>query len=569
MTEQPSTLGKKSRNKLTAIIAIVVAIIIVAAVVVIVVEEKKPTTTATSKTVVFYTWWANSGKVALDHLGPNFTAATGYTMTPYISPGAGGTNAIYAILSLIEAGKPPDTFQVHYGPAMLSYVEAASNGTKAFVNMGPVMNQMNITNNIFPSVLEAGEFNGLPLSMPVNLHQGAQLFFNPQILKKYDLPIPNNISTLVSDTLALKQDGVTPWIIPGGDGGWDQLNLWEDIFLGLAGNTMYDEFMYGTLNMSNPSVMHIMNETCDIYSIFQNDSYPGEQSMTWIQAIPEVISGDVAFQVNGNWYTNQVYDFLHVVNYPAVPPYDNNLSAQNLSLTNHPVTYNGTEITLMSTDFPNTSKYYAAVVDSVAIPTGPTQGPGLIFVKYFASYAGQKIWTQWKGVTFYDNVTTDWYNTPAQWYSYLQAKSTPPNDWVYQLSDGGLFAEPFAAADTAMTSFSESFTSTSSPATFRAAVSILETSMKGVISSEESSWLAANSLGLGYMGSPGHPFGGYLPYWANTSANRTASIPTDAFADSAGDIGVSHSTHGYKYVYISPFSIEYLENIVTNAISKL
>ncbi|MEM0195721.1 MAG: hypothetical protein QXP36_13490 [Conexivisphaerales archaeon] len=140
--------------------------------------------------------------------------------------------------------------------------------------------------------------------------------------------------------------------------------------------------------------------------------------MTWTEDIPEVTSGDVEFQVNGNWCTNYAYDFLHVVNYPAAP-YDNNLSAQNLSLTNHSVAYNGTEITLMSTDFPNTSKYFAAVVDSVAVPTGPTQGSGLIFVKYLASYAGQKIWTQWKAVTFYDNVTTDWYNTPAQWYSYL------------------------------------------------------------------------------------------------------------------------------------------------------
>ncbi|MEM4091371.1 MAG: hypothetical protein QXQ46_11655 [Thermoplasmatales archaeon] len=53
-----------------------------------------------------------------------------------------------------------------------------------------------------------------------------------------------------------------------------------------------------------------------------------------------------------------------------------------------------------------------------------------------------------------------------------------------------------------MISFSMSFTSISSPAAFRAAVSIFETSMRGVISSKESSWLAANSLGLGYMGSP-------------------------------------------------------------------
>ena len=41
-----------------------------------------------------------------------FDGPTGLTLSPYISPGAGGVNAKYAILSLIEAGVPPATFPV-------------------------------------------------------------------------------------------------------------------------------------------------------------------------------------------------------------------------------------------------------------------------------------------------------------------------------------------------------------------------------------------------------------------------------------------------------------------------
>ncbi|GGM76895.1 hypothetical protein GCM10007108_13750 [Thermogymnomonas acidicola] len=528
-----------------AIIAAIVVVIVVVAVVVVVVEEKRPTTT-TSKDVEFYTWWATEGKVALDKLAPAFHNATGYTLQPYVSPGAGGSNAIYAILSLIEAGKPPATFQVHFGPAMLSYVEAAPNGINSFVNMGPVAEQMNLTNNSLPEVIEAGEFNGHLLSLPVDLHQGAQLYFNPQLLKKYNVPIPTNLSTLISDTKTLESDGVTPWIIPGGDGGWDQLNVWEDIFLALAGNKMYDEFMYGTLNMSNPTVANTINETSDIYSLFQNDSYSGEQSMTWTQAISEVTSGQVAFQVNGNWYTNYAYDFLNVTNYPAVAPYTS-----------------WTNISLMSEDFPNTSQYFVMVTDSVAVPTGSTQTAGLIFAKYFASWAGQMVFTKWKAVTFYDNVTTDYFNTPAQWYSYQLAKSTPGNDWVYQLSDGGLFAGPLASAESAMASFSESFTPSSSSSTFQGAVSVLDASLKQVLSSEEQQWMSANSLGLGYMGSPGHPFGGYLPPWANTSANAT--VTAHATSDYHTN---SRNADNVQYVYMSPFGLSFLENMVTLAVPK-
>ncbi len=383
-------------------------------------------------------------------------------------------------------------------------------------------------------------------------------YFNPQVLNKYGLPIPSNITTLISDTQALAKDKITAWIIPGGDGGWDQLNVWEDIFLGLGGNTLYDELMYGTLNLGNPHVMNIINQTNNDYTIFQNDSYSGEASMTWTQAISDVTSGNAVFQVNGNWYTNYAYDYLNAVDYPAVSPYTS-----------------WTNISLMSTDFPNTSKYFVMITDSVAVPTGPTQGGGLVLAKYFASYAGQKIFTQWKAVTFYDNITTDYYNTPAQWYSYQQAKNTTSSDWVYQLSDGGLFAGPLATVESAMSAFSESFTSSSSSGALAGAESVLVTQLKSVVSTENSSWQAANSLGLGYMGSSGHPFGGYLPYWANTTANATASASTlSAVSTTTGNVSAASSNNANNapttvYIYLSTFGLSYLENMVVSAMPKL
>jgi glucose/arabinose transport system substrate-binding protein len=564
VTEQQGSPNPKPKKKNTRamIIAIVVVVVVIIAAVVVVVEVTKVPTPTPSKDVEFYTWWATEGKVALDHLGPNFTKATGLTMVPYVSPGAGGSNAIYAILSLIEAGKPPATFQVHYGPAMISYDEAAPNGISSFVSMNSAAYSLNMVNNSFPEVLEAGEFNGLMESMPVNLHQGAQLYFNPTLLKKEGLPEPTNLSLLISDTEALHSKGIYAWIIPGGDGGWDQLNVWEDVFLSLAGGKMYDEFMYGTLNTSNPAVVNLLTETNNIYSLFQNDSYPGEESMTWTEAIPVLTGGTVAFQVNGNWYTNYAYDFLNVTNYPATAPYDNNITVANYT-NPYPVTYHGADISLMSMDFPGTSKYFVEVVDSVAVPVGPTQANGMTFAKYFASYAGQLVWTKWKAVTFYNNITTDYFNTPAQWASYQQALADESNAsaWVYQLSDGGLASGPLESAETAMSTFSGSFTASSGSAAYSAASSVLIRLMDSVISSENATWQAANSLGLGYMGSPGHPFGNYLPYWANTNANRTSSGPVVPYS-------LSSVSSGVVYYNLSPISLLYLQNFISAQVSK-
>ena len=129
-----------------------------------------------------------------------------------------------------------------------------------------------------------------------------------------------------------------------------------------------------------------------------------------------------------------------------------------------------------------------------------------------------------------------------------------------------MFDGPTASIESALTSFSESFTSTSTSSTYSSAVSALDHGLSSSLSSELEEWNAANTLGLGYLGSPGHAFGGYLPYWANTSANRTAS--SSVVTDSGVSNAVSHNTQGTEYVYISPFSIEYLENAVTNALTK-
>ncbi|TRM80333.1 ABC transporter substrate-binding protein, partial [Sulfolobus sp. A20-N-F6] len=374
------------------------------------------------------TWWATEGKIALQHLVPAFQSATGLQMQPYIVPGAGGTNAKYAILALIEAGKPPAAFQVHFGPEMISYVEAAPNGVNSFVNVTPYAQQWGLFNNAVYEVLQAGAFNGTLLSIPVNVHRGALLYVNAQLLREYNLPFPYNLSTLIYDTVQLANHGIHPWIIPGGDGGWDQFNLWEDIFLSLAGPQLYDEMIYGTINLNNATVQKLINETNYWFLNFTSYDYPGWQSMTWTQGLTLLVQGKVAFQANGNWLTNYAYDFLNTSAYPPLPQYINN-----------------TSITLIESPFPGTQNYYALVIDSIGIPVGPQEQQALQLAHFWSSYQGQEIWTKWKAVTYYKNAT-DYFNTPAQWYDYQQLinDSKNPQDFVYQLSDGGVFDDVFA-----------------------------------------------------------------------------------------------------------------------------
>ncbi len=525
------------------IIAIVVVIIVIAGIGIGVYEFTHPA----KKTVYFYSWWASTGKVALDHVISSYEAShPGTKVEQTLKPGAAGVNAIGAILTLMKTGKSPDTFQSLYGPQILSYVETAPGGSNSFVKMNSVANDINLTTStVFPQDLYAGTFNGTMFSLPVDLHQGGVLYFNPQLLAANHLPAPINYTLLLSDTAALEAKGITPWIIPGNDGGYDQGELWESLFLrfdnSTCGNaTLYDKFMYGTLNLSNSTASKIINETNDKFISFQKESYTGESSMTWTQALPKILDKKAGFEVDVNSYTNYAYDYLKTTTYPVNSTY---VYMNNGTLK--PTAHN---MTLMSMDFPGTSKYFMIVSDSIAVPSGSTSANGLTFAKFFASYSDQKIFTKWKASSYYNNITTDYYNTPSQWASYQQAKAdaNTPSDWVIDLDAGGLFAGPTTSIESKLLGLVGNPTSSG--------VNTFNKQLPSIISNEKSDWLAANALGYGFMGTLSHPFGGYLPPWISNNTTTTVTADNTAHGNNILTLNTIYIT--------APFISLFLESII-------
>jgi hypothetical protein len=296
---------------------------------------------------------------------------------------------------------------------------------------------------------------------------------------------------------------VSPWIIPGGDGGWDQFNVWEDIFLYLAGPQMYNELIYGTLNFNNPMVQKIINETNYWFLNFTSYNYPGWQSMSWEQGFALLAQGKVAFQANGNWVTNYA-SYINISVYPPLPQYINNSS-----------------VSVVETPFPGTQHYYALVIDTIGIPVGPQEQQALQLAHFWSSYQGQEVWTKYKAVTYYKN-GTDWYAQPAQWYDYQQLINTSEQNFVYQLSDGGVFDDVFAQIDSGLLTLQQ---------VGKIGLSAWNSTLVSSMQQEQSEWLAAAKLGLGYLGFPGHPFAGYYPPWVtnpsayglNTNTRQTSN----------------------------------------------
>jgi len=492
-----------SKATLTWVVTLVVVVVVLGGLLAYYVTRPpvKPTPTVSPTTVEFLTWWGPEDPQGLAWVKGNFSAYyPGYHVEYYSIPGAGGTNAKYVILGMIEAGKPPASFQAHFAPEVLSYVEIMPHGPSDFVNFTSIAMQMGLLSKGVTEAVLAGMFNGTMFALPTNVHRGGMLYFNPQFLSQYGLPIPTTVEQLANETLYLASKGVSCiWIIPGGDGGWDQLNLWEYIFLGLAGEEygpekaaqLMNEFLYGVLNLNDPAIAQLINKTNYYYLLFTKYDCPGWQSMTWSSGLAYIIQGKAAFQVNGNWIVEYAYIWYHVVAYPAIPPYTS-----------------WTNITLMEEPFPGTQGIYVLVIDSVAVPaySNPYMNTAMKLAQFWSSYTGMKIWTSSaKGVTIWAN-GTDYYPTPAQWFDYQQLLSTAPGAFTIAPSDGGLFDDVFSTLNTQVLNLQQ------------IGPSYISTFNSALVSAEQttySEWGAAAKLGLGYMGYPGHPFANYLPPWVN------------------------------------------------------
>ncbi len=478
-----------SRTTLIWVVVLIVVVVVLGSL--LAYYATRPTVSAvTSHEILFYTWWATTGKVALDHLIPAFEEAyPQYKVVPYLVPGAGGTNARYAIVALIEAGKPPTTFQTLLGATMIGYVEASPQGVNTFVNFTPYLENEGVLNHVVLPVFLAAAYNGTIISLPVNVHSGFVLYMNIKVLKEYNLPIPSNISQLLYDTVVLAQHGINPWCVGGADGGYDQEQLWFAIFLALGGPKLMDEVLYGTLNLSDPYVQQIFNETNEIFLNITSYNQPGWESMTWTQCISLLAEGKSVFQVDVDSGTNYLYDYLNVTTYPAIEPY---------------ISWNN--VTVVAEMFPGDQNYFVLVADAIAVPHGPNEKAGILFALYWASYAGQEVWTRWKASTYYLN-GTDWYNTPEQWWMYQRELQIPNQNWV--IDPLSLFPDVDSEIYQGLLTLQE---------IGKPALSNWYSTFTSAMAEERAEWLKAAQLGLGYLGFPGQPFGGYTPPWVDGSS---------------------------------------------------
>ena len=335
---------------------------------------------ATDKQLEIFTWWASGGEAAglagmtteFERLNPN---------TPFINAsvaGAAGVNAKGVLVSRMQAGNPPDTFQAHAGEELSSYVKAGQIEDVSFLYKSEGWDK------IFPKdLIKTLTTNGKIYSVPVNIHRSNVLWWNPAAAKKAGITkAPATLDAMIADMAKFKKAGIDG-IALAGNGDWAIAHLFDYVLLASMGPDKFDGLWKGTTKWNGPEVKKAIGQFSKVLS-YGNSS----KSLDWPDAGKLVTTGKAGFFIMGDWASSQ-------------------WQSEGLKL--------GKDYTWAPG--PGTAGVYQWLSDSFTLPKGATnRDAGIAWLKVCGSKAGQDAFNPAKGSI---SARTD--SDPKLYDSYLQA----------------------------------------------------------------------------------------------------------------------------------------------------
>ncbi len=326
-----------------------------------------------------YDWWTAGGEKQAITAELNYFNQLYPEIKVVQNPVAGGAgvNMQAVIKSLIFAGLPPTTFQIHAGWEMYQYSSAKL--------LDPITNlwESEGWTNVFPKrVQQLCSYDNQFYAVPMDIHRANMLWYNVSIFKKLGLKIPTTFQGLMDSMKKIKDAGYIPLAV-GDRNQWPAAMVFEEGLLATAKPKIYDDFFQGKVTYSNPKVQETLK---NFRYIMENYVNVNHASLSWDQACGLVANGKAAMTIMGDW-ANGYFMGLGLkagVNYGAVA-------------------------------VPGSEGVYNIVIDAFPIPRGlsTTQKKyAYDWLKTIASVKGQAIFNQIKGsIPARTDVPTAGFNT--------------------------------------------------------------------------------------------------------------------------------------------------------------
>lgn len=240
-----------------------------------------------------FSWWAGDEGPALEALITEYNAMyPGVEVINATVTGGSGVNARAVLKTRMLGGDPPDSFQVHAGQELIgTWVVADRMEDLTFLYEEEGWMEK------FPQgLLDLLSYNGGIWSVPVNIHRSNVLWYNPAKIEEWGIEVPATWDDFLAVCPAIQENGVTPLVV--GEN-WTVNHLWESVALAELGAEGWSALWAGEKSFMDDDVVAMWEKFGQILDCSNIDV--DAASLSWQQATDQVVAGDAAFNVMGDW----------------------------------------------------------------------------------------------------------------------------------------------------------------------------------------------------------------------------------------------------------------------------
>lgn len=206
--------------------------------------------------------------------------------------GGAGSNAKAVLKTRMVGGNPPDSFQVHGGAELVdTYVE-----TGLMQPITALLEEWGVKDKFNKQILEMSSYDGEYYSVPVNVHRSNIMFYNVEILEKYDIEKPTDLASFKKALADLDKEGVIPLAL-GDTNKWPATQIFESLLVATLGPDGYNGLWDGSTAADDPAVREALVHFDDLMQYVNTD----HSALTWQDATQLVHEGEAAFNIMGDW----------------------------------------------------------------------------------------------------------------------------------------------------------------------------------------------------------------------------------------------------------------------------
>jgi len=250
---------------------------------------------APSGEVEVFSWWASGGEAEglaalVDAFGEQCPDVEFVNATV---AGGAGFNAKAVLVSRLESGQPPDSFQAHAGKELLSYIEAGQLEPIDFIYEEAGLY------DAFPADLieQVTYTDGNIYSVPVNIHRSNLIWWNPKTAEALGITPPTTMDELFTALDIVKDAGATGLALATA---WAQVHLLESVLLSTLGVEDYNKLHIkgeGEAIWASAKTTEALEAYARLLTYANEDA----DAIDWAPAAQLVLDGNAGFTVMGDW----------------------------------------------------------------------------------------------------------------------------------------------------------------------------------------------------------------------------------------------------------------------------